>query len=264
MALTGALISLSALLAVPAVAQVPDNVARVGIVPGWRDEDGRHVAGLSISLAPGWKTYWRAPGEGGIPPLFNWSGSSNVADVEVRYPVPDVFHQNGVRTIGYKDRVLFPLLIQPQDTAGTIRLTGEIEIGVCEEICIPVAFTVSAELTPAGRQSQALTAALNDRPTVGGSLRCEISPIADGLRVNVETDMQPMGGQEDFRGRCGALGHDAARRGRNGAANGQTVCAGAVGRASDGTGRGQSRRSAGLRLGSFIRCPGHGFGIALA
>lgn len=188
--------ALSLLLALPAVAQVPDNVARVGIDPGWRDDDGRHVAGLSISLAPGWKTYWRAPGDGGIPPLFNWSGSSNVADVEVRYPVPDVFQQNGIRTIGYQDRVLFPLLIKPHDAAGTIRLTGEIEIGVCEEICIPVAFSISAELTPVRRESAALTAALADRPSVGGTLRCEISPIADGLRVNVETDMQPLNGQE--------------------------------------------------------------------
>lgn len=188
--------ALSSLLAVPVAAQVPDNVARIGIVPGWRDDDGRHVAGLSISLAPGWKTYWRAPGDGGIPPLFNWSGSSNVADVEVRYPVPDIFHQNGVRTIGYKDRVLFPLVIRPRDIEGTIRLTGEIEIGVCEEICIPVAFSISAELTPSRHESPALTAALADQPAAGGTLRCEISPIADGLRVNVETEMPQMKGEE--------------------------------------------------------------------
>lgn len=187
---------LAALMALPAAAQVPDNVAQVGIVSGWRDDDGRHVAGLSISLAPGWKTYWRAPGDGGIPPLFNWSGSSNVVDVDVHYPVPDVFYQNGVRTIGYKDHVLFPLVIEPRDVGGAIRLTGEIEIGVCEEICIPVGFTVSAELTPTRGSSPALAAALKDRPSVGGALRCEISPIADGLRVNVETDMQPMGDRE--------------------------------------------------------------------
>lgn len=188
--------ALSVLMALPALSQAPDNVVRIGVVPGWRDDDGQHVAGLSISLAPGWKTYWRAPGDGGIPPLFNWSGSSNVADVEVRYPVPDVFYQNGIRTIGYKDQVLFPLLIRPRDAAGAIRLTGEIEIGVCEEICIPVAFTISAELTPSRQDSPALSAALDDRPAAGGSLRCEISPIADGLRVNVETDMQPLGGRE--------------------------------------------------------------------
>ena len=77
--------ALAALLVLPAQAQVPDSVAEIGIVPGWRDSDGRHVAGLSIRLAPGWKTYWRSPGEGGIPPVFNWSGSSNISGV--RRPV---------------------------------------------------------------------------------------------------------------------------------------------------------------------------------
>jgi DsbC/DsbD-like thiol-disulfide interchange protein len=188
--------ALAALLAMPAAAQVPDDVVQVTILPGWPDTDGRHVAGLLIRMAPGWKTYWRAPGDSGIPPLFNWSGSSNVSDVEVRYPVPDVFYLNDIRIIGYKDSVLFPLLIRPRDSAGTIRLAGEVEIGVCEDICIPVAFTVSAELTPARQESDALSDALNDRPSVGGSLRCEISPIADGLRVAVETDMDQMGAEE--------------------------------------------------------------------
>lgn len=183
-------------MALPAVAQVPDNVVQIGIVPGWRDDEGRHVAGLSISLAPGWKTYWRAPGDGGIPPLFNWSGSSNVTDVEVRYPVPEVFYVNGMRTIGYRDHVLFPLVIDPKDSAGDIRLSGQVEIGVCEDICIPVAFTIAAELHPVRQDSAALSAALNDRPVAGGSLRCEISPIVDGLRVGVETDMAPMGSDE--------------------------------------------------------------------
>mgnify|MGYP001813246446 CR=1 FL=1 len=177
-------------------ALVVDDVAEVSIVPGWRDADGRHVAGLSIKLAPGWKTYWRAPGEGGIPPLFNWSGSSNIEDVDVQFPTPRVFDQNGIRSIGYKDSVLFPLLIDTKDSAGTIRLRGEIEIGVCEEICIPVTLRISAELLPSGERSATLDSALKDRPSVGGELRCVISPISDGLRVEVETDMRKMDGEE--------------------------------------------------------------------
>ena len=187
---------LAALLALPVSAQVPDNVAEIGIVPGWREADGRHVAGLSIRLAPGWKTYWRAPGEGCIPPVFNWSGSTNIAGVDIHFPVPEVFHQNWLRSIGYKDSVLFPLLIDTHDDTGPIRLTGEIEIGVCEEICIPVTFHVAAELKPERQHSQSLTAALNNRPDVGSPIRCEISPIADGLRVGVETQMAPIGGEE--------------------------------------------------------------------
>ena len=188
--------ALLALTGIPAPAQNLDDVAQVGIVPGWRDDQGRHVAGLSIQLAPGWKTYWRSPGEGGIPPLFNWSGSSNVDGVDVHYPVPEVFDQNGLRSIGYRNSVLFPLLIDTKNDARAIRLRGEIEIGVCEDICIPVALRVSADLPASGTSSDALDAALRDRPTVGGELRCEITPIADGLKVEVETDVPQMQGEE--------------------------------------------------------------------
>jgi DsbC/DsbD-like thiol-disulfide interchange protein len=188
--------ALLALTGVPAMAQNLDDVAQVGIVPGWRDDQGRHIAGLSIKLAPGWKTYWRSPGEGGIPPLFNWSGSSNVDGVDVHYPVPEVFDQNGLRSIGYKGSVLFPLLIDTKNDSRAIRLRGEIEIGVCEDICIPITLRVSADLPASGTSSGALDAALRDRPTIGGELRCEITPIADGLKVEVETDVPPMQGEE--------------------------------------------------------------------
>ena len=83
------------LAAAPVSAQMPDTLAEAEIAPGWR-EGNTHVAGLTIRLAPGWKTYWRAPGDAGIPPGFNWSGSSNVAGVRVQFPVPSVFTQSGI------------------------------------------------------------------------------------------------------------------------------------------------------------------------
>ena len=70
---------------------------------GWQMQNGHHMAGLSLQLAPDWKTYWRAPGEAGIPPLFDWSGSTNVQSVRVHWPSPVVFHLNGMQTIGYHD-----------------------------------------------------------------------------------------------------------------------------------------------------------------
>ena len=82
------------------------------VVTGWRD-GATHVAGLTIRMAPGWHTYWRAPGDAGIPPDFNWSGSANVRDVRVHFPVPEVFEDNGLRSIGYMDQVTFPLLVRP-------------------------------------------------------------------------------------------------------------------------------------------------------
>ena len=178
---------LAGCLAAPVAAQTFSDVARAELDVGWRDTDGSHVAGLTISLAPGWKTYWRAPGDGGIPPSFNWSGSENIVSVDVHYPVPEVFDQNGIQSIGYSEAVTFPLRIATKDSAAAIGLQGEIEIGVCEEVCIPVTLNVRAQLPSGGSPSPALRSVLADRPERGGQMTCAIEPISDGLRMVVET-----------------------------------------------------------------------------
>ena len=114
----------------------------------------------------------------------------------MRFPVPDVFYQNGMRAIGYKDLVIFPLLIKTSDPSAPIRLRGEIELGVCEDICVPVTLIFDADLPSSGSGSDPLRAALGDRPQKGDAMHCEITPITDGLRVAVTTDMAPMGTDE--------------------------------------------------------------------
>jgi DsbC/DsbD-like thiol-disulfide interchange protein len=157
------------------------------ILPGWREADGRHMSGLSLQLAPGWKTYWRAPGEGGIPPRFNWSGSENLADVEVRFPIPMVMDQNGLRSIGYDGDVIFPLLVTARDAGEPVRLRAEIEVGVCEEICIPMTLRLAANLPAGGAYDANIGASLESQPRQGGSFDCEIAPISDGLRLRATT-----------------------------------------------------------------------------
>ena len=174
---------------------MPDNLAVAEIAPGWR-EGQTHVAGLTIRLAPGWKTYWRAPGDAGIPPAFNWSGSSNVAGVRVQFPVPSVFNQSGMRSLGYFDQVTFPLHIRTRDAAAPIRLRGEVQLGVCEEICIPLTLRIRAELPALGARDAALVELVQDRPALGGRLTCEIVPIADGLRLRASVSMPSLGAEE--------------------------------------------------------------------
>lgn len=175
--------------------QVPSDVARADLDAGWR-QDGVHVAGLNIRLAPGWKTYWRAPGDAGIPPQFNWSGSTNVASVKVQYPVPEVMDQNGIRSIGYHDGVMFPLWIETHDPNAPIQLRGEIEIGVCEEICIPMTLHVSGNLKNAGRRGGALAVSIGDRPRIAEGMTCVIRPIEDGLRLTARVALPPTQGDQ--------------------------------------------------------------------
>lgn len=179
-----------ALMTAPAAlsAQTFEDLARIEVLPGWRMEDGSHMAGLRITLKPGWKTYWRAPGDAGIPPHFNFAGSDNISTVSPHWPVPVVFDQNGQRSIGYHDSVVFPLKVAAKDAAAPLHMAGQIDIGVCEEICIPVSLSFDAVLPADGQRDAAITAALINRPLTGaeaalGPATCHISPISDGLRV---------------------------------------------------------------------------------
>jgi DsbC/DsbD-like thiol-disulfide interchange protein len=95
-------------------------------------------AGIDIELAPGWKTYWRMPGEAGVPPQFDWSGSQNAKSVEVLWPSPTRFSDAGGETVGYKDRVVFPLRIPAEHPSEAVLLRLSMFFGVCKEVCIPV------------------------------------------------------------------------------------------------------------------------------
>ena len=88
-----------------------------------------YLAGIELTLADGWKTYWRMPGDAGVPPAFDWSGSTNVASVKVLYPAPHRMHEAGAETVGYKTSVVFPVEVVPKDPAQPIDLALVMELG---------------------------------------------------------------------------------------------------------------------------------------
>lgn len=192
----------SALMIAASAAQAgpPEDMVTLDILPGWRTPDGTHMAGLRFTLAPGWKTYWRAPGDGGIPPLFSWTGSENVAGAEFHWPAPEVFHINGMMSIGYSGQVVIPVEITP-DGSGVLRVAGQVDMGVCEDVCVPVTLDFEAVLPPDGGRDAAIAAALVDRPLTAEEAgvteaRCTVEPGAEGLTVTAALRMPPDGGEE--------------------------------------------------------------------
>lgn len=191
-----------ALLAAPAAAQSFDDVATLEVLRGWQMADGTQLSALKITLAPGWKTYWRAPGDAGIPPRVNLSGSSNIASTRLMWPVPEVFDQVGMRSIGYHDGVVVPIEITPKDEGDAMQLSGLLEIGVCEEICIPVALEIDAQIMPGGSRDGEIAAALINRPLTAAeagltAATCNVSPLSDGLSVTATLTMPSAGQRED-------------------------------------------------------------------
>jgi suppressor for copper-sensitivity B len=105
--------------------------------------------GLEIVLSPGWKTYWRSPGDAGVPPTQDWSGSENVASLDFLWPAPERFSLFGLDTFGYADEVVFPLVLRPERPGEPVTLNASLTYMVCEEICIPLEAQLSLHL-PAG------------------------------------------------------------------------------------------------------------------
>jgi DsbC/DsbD-like thiol-disulfide interchange protein len=120
------------------------------LVSGSSDTNSAPVfrGGVEIVLTRGWKTYWRYPGDAGIPPRFDWSGSENVANVEVLYPAPKrITDGSGQVSIGYEDRVIFPLRIRASDPAKPVTLKLKLDFATCEKLCIPAEALLSLTFT---------------------------------------------------------------------------------------------------------------------
>jgi suppressor for copper-sensitivity B len=106
------------------------------------------LLGLHIRLDEGWKTYWRSPGDAGVPPEFDWSGSDNVESVEILWPRAVPFDSFGFRTWGYISEVVLPLRVTVQDPARPLRMSLKVFYGVCKDICIPLDERFSLAVPP--------------------------------------------------------------------------------------------------------------------
>ena len=111
------------------------NLQLVAEAPG---ADGTIRAALLIDLAPGWKTYWRDPGEAGIPPSFDFSESHNTGPAWIGFPAPHRFSDGYGLSNGYSGDMAVTFVL-PQTARGeTTDLRLKIMLGVCEKICVPV------------------------------------------------------------------------------------------------------------------------------
>jgi suppressor for copper-sensitivity B len=106
-------------------------------------------AGLEIRLAPGWHTYWRDPGDAGVPPAIDWSGSGNLARTETAWPAPARYSLQGFETAAYQDDVVLPVTLAPARPGASLHLQAQVSWAACANICVP--YSVKLTLTiPAG------------------------------------------------------------------------------------------------------------------
>lgn len=117
-------------------------------------------AGIEIRLMRGWHTYWRYPGDSGVPPHFDFAGSRNLKAIEVAWPAPERKVDVGGTSIGYSTGVIFPLRVTPQEPGKPVGLRLKMQYAICEKLCVPA--EARGELTLGGGRASldaALTAA---------------------------------------------------------------------------------------------------------
>ncbi len=184
-----------------ATAQSFDNVVQADVLPGWRNADGTHMAGLRITLNPGWKTYWRSPGDAGIPPQISWKGSRNARDITVSWPTPDVFYENGMRSIGYSEELVLPVRIDPKQSGKPVRLKAVLDIGVCRDICVPQRLHIEGDLAVPGARDARIVASIVDQPLSAeeagvGKVTCTLAPSNQGIKLKAKIKMPRSGSSE--------------------------------------------------------------------
>lgn len=160
--------------------------------------DSNH-GGIEFQLKDGWKTYWRTPGDVGMPPSFGWDGSINSNNVTIGWPIPER-HSNigGIEDFIYSGRVILPFTIRLNDESKDTSLTLNLHYLVCKEVCIPLEANLSL-MVPASHQDSeaaALIAPFKDRiPKANNSKGLSIdsyrlTPTPKGALLEVKASSQ--------------------------------------------------------------------------
>lgn len=156
--LRGALLGLAALplLAAPSLGATSEwfehehGAVRLISANAGAGKDQTIDLGLQFRMKPGWKVYWRSPGDAGFPPQVSWVGSTNFAGATISWPAPERFSVLGLETLGYKEEVVFPISAELFERGKTVNLAARVRFLTCDDICVP--YETNFKLTlPAGR-----------------------------------------------------------------------------------------------------------------
>jgi DsbC/DsbD-like thiol-disulfide interchange protein len=105
------------------------------------------LAGIEFTLDQGFKTYWRSPGESGLPPRFDWSGSENAASIEIQWPAPKRHEDAAGVAYVYGRKVILPVRVKPEQADKPVKLALNVDYGICKDICIPANAELSLPLS---------------------------------------------------------------------------------------------------------------------
>ncbi len=148
------------------------------VTSGQADAQGRLRGVLDIRLKPGWKTYWRDPGDAGVPPTIDVSASRNVVGAEIDFPPPQRHDEGDFQWAGYDYPVGLPVTFTLADATAQSAIDATVFLGVCETICVPVQARFT--LDPASDPDDAA-----DRMTVAAAFGAVPAPATTGFEARL-------------------------------------------------------------------------------
>lgn len=138
--------------------------------------------GVEFRLKAGWKTYWRIPGESGMPPRFDWAGSVNLAGTTVIWPGPKRFTIAGMQSYGYDDRVVIPVNAEMAAPGRAVTVRLHLSFANCREVCVPeearLTLTLGAGAPVATIHARAIADHAARAPQPGATLGWKIESAA--------------------------------------------------------------------------------------
>ncbi|WP_296474336.1 protein-disulfide reductase DsbD domain-containing protein [Roseinatronobacter sp.] len=184
-------------------AQAPrlSEIFEANMRPGWKTENGTYIAALHLRLAQDWITYWRHPGESGIVPKLDISGSRNLSAARILWPEPKLYIKAGFASIGYSDEIVLPIELTPVDAGQPVELDAILSVGVCADICIPVDLALNVMAQGSGTPDAMITSAMTRRPQAAHAaglqgMECNVTPDKRGLRLSASLQIPPQGREE--------------------------------------------------------------------
>ena len=128
------------------------ETSKLRLISPYSQNDAKNLLiGLEYQMKPGWKTYWKSPGDGGFAQSISWENSTNVSNVNILWPTPFEFEILGLKSLGYQNDVIFPLEIEVEDEFKNAFLNLHVTFLICKEVCIPGDATVFLEI-PSGEK----------------------------------------------------------------------------------------------------------------
>lgn len=108
--------------------------------------DGRLHAGFELDMPASTKTYWRIPGEAGIPTEFDFSASTGLGPAAIIWPYPQIDRTDGFRDYVYRGHLVIPIDFTPAaGTAATLAVNTM--LGICSDICVPAQASFSLPIS---------------------------------------------------------------------------------------------------------------------